>query len=278
MELATLRTLNNALCATLPTWSYRTKEGMAILRFTKDLDETATGFLYVKVDGVFSVKTFNYYPTALPNPISVGLVLEHYLKTLNTETDLKVEFITWSEDVSFIKVTNDAHFLTVGSSIIGSVKIGVGNSLSNRSIQSDFESSFGRLSAIAFLTGGYRNPPLPKKPLSAVRVKRVYLEVAADRPGVYLTESFGRELAKCNALDESLGYDAVIIEFPLQTRIITVEFLKGLLLEVYCQSGSKDHFYNRYRLVGALNLAAYLTQFDTIASEIKKKRKERCLF
>lgn len=277
MELATLRTLNNALCATQPTWSYRTNEGMAILRFTRDLDETATGFLCVNVDGVPSVKTFHFYPNALPGPIPVGLVLEHYLKTLREEIGINVEYLTWSEDLAFLKVSSDAHVLTVGSSILGSVKVGVGNSLSNKNIQPGFEGSFGKLSSIAFLKGGFRNPPLPKKPLSAVRINRVYLDVTDVRPGVYLTESFGRGLAKSNSLDESLGYDAVIIEFPLQTRIVTADFLKGLLLEVYCQSGSKDHFYNRYRLVGMFGVATSLTQFDTIASEIKKKRKERCL-
>lgn len=277
MELATQNVLNQALCSTQPTWTFRTKDGSAILRFSTRIEDDAYGHLCVDLDGQRQVKSFYYYPRALPTALPVGLVLQKFLETLGEEAGLDVKYVGWSEDAKYVKVSKDLHVLTVATEVVAYTEISVGEIARNLSPVKGFEGVVGRLSSAAFLAHPVYFGPLPFKPKESITIKRVCLADTFDRVGVYLTESLGQAIAIKERLDESLTSDLVIIEFPLDTKIVTVDFLSGLLLEVYCQCASASHFLNRYRLVGANDIKRLLNEFISSAVCIKQQRNQRCL-
>lgn len=276
MELMTQRALECALCSTKPTWAFRTKDGAAILRVSARIESDVYGQLCVKIDGKKTVKSFTYYPKALPAEIPVGVVLKYFIEALREEARLDVEFVSWSEDVKLIKAEQNTHLLTVGSEVIAKQRITAEGAVIHSQPENDYFDVASALSNIALLENGQYTGPLPSKPRSAIKVKLIKLGIACDRPGVYLTETVGKIVAHSEKLDESLGSDVVIIEFPLETKILTVDFLMGLLLEVYCQCGSTAQFLNSYRLVGMKGLSNYLDEFVKAAIVIKQNRKRVC--
>lgn len=273
MELTTLRILETALCATKPTWSLRLLDGTTIIRFTQTLDDDVSGFLCYSLNGLKCVKSFTVYPNALPAKLAVGKLLAYFINRLNEEAKVPVVFLSWSEDAKHIKVAANRHVLTVGTEIIATEWLDT-NGIIVKSISNDeFDDSVKKLTSIAFLQNGYYRGPLPQTPVGSLRIKRVKLKGCGDREGVFLTEALGQSIAKNEKLDESFDNDVVFIEFPLETTIVTAQFLQGLLLEVFCQCGAVGHFKNRYRLVGVGNLNVHVTSFIEEALKIKQHRK-----
>lgn len=265
-------TLDKLICCTNPMWAMRNESGAAILRFGNVLDDDATGFMCYKQGGRKFVKCFYFYPNALPDPLPVSSVLEYFVGYLMKETNLDIEYISWSEDVKQIQVSYGTYATTVGSEVVAyctRTKEGV---FIDPQWRNGYDHSSERVVHIASARPHY-NGPMVAVPREAIRTRVVNLR-ATLRKGVYLTEADGAKMAIDGLLDGTSDADVVFIEFGLGTKIVYDEFLYGLLLEAYCQSSDAHSFRNRYRLVGYLGLEPMLDVVIKKAFETKKARRK----
>ena len=81
------------------------------------------------------------------------------------------------------------------------------------------------------------------------------------RPGVYLTTAMGKEHA-AQLFDRSIqDYQVCVITFPIDTKILTSQYLDGLFADAYVSCPSATVFLQRYKLVGVNAAEARLLQW-----------------
>ncbi len=81
------------------------------------------------------------------------------------------------------------------------------------------------------------------------------------RPGVYLTTDMGKEHATQLVNFNIQDYQVQVIVFPIDTKILTSQYLDGLFGEAYSNCPSTNVFLQKYKIVGVNSAETRLLQW-----------------
>lgn len=268
------KALSSTLVASMPTWSMRTSAGVTIVRLLKEYTQEGHGYVVYLDKGIICVCSFYCYLEHLPVLIPTAVILDEFMSRLKSEAKLDIAYLSWGSTPEISQTLRGDYILSVGNQVLGNFTYNVSSGITNVQLYPNVDIICKKLISIAVS----ENAPYIGPLCSYVRLDKTHVTVlvpeGSDRKGVYLTESNGRKDAAALAVDETTEQHVVLFSFPVCTKIVTVDYLTGLLLEVFCQCPNVSYFLNKYKIAGIENKEVKLTQFIENALNIKKQRKQ----